>query len=311
MVAVDSIQAQTLSPEAANHLRSNDPIHIADPQLTQQVADALNAQLAAQLDPFLTLLRTQLGLTVKARKLGGTRILTITPKKIARNRRKVAGVYVHGGGFALLSANDYTAYRMAHDLGVVVHSVDYDLSPRVRFPTALDQTVRACRAASKQYRRVVVAGSSAGANLLVTTILRARAGEFDAPAAAGLFSPAVDLRAIGDSLVANDGRDPVLARDTWIKLIAAYLGSTPPGDPAASPILADLRPGFVPTMINTGTRDLLLSDSVRFHRTMRDAGLDVRLRVREGMWHAVESVPGVPEGDEAMREVFKFLERHL
>ena len=103
----------------------------------------------------------------------------------------------------------------------------------------------------------------------------------------------------------------MLTRDTWIKLIAAYLGSTPPGDPAASPILADLRPGFVPTMINTGTRDLLLSDSVRFHRTMRDAGLDVRLRVREGMWHAVESVPGVPEGDEAMCEVFGFLERHL
>lgn len=311
MVAVDSIQAQTLSPEAVNHLRTNDPIPIPDPQLTQQYADALNAQLAAQIDPFLAMLRTQLGLTVKRRKLGGTRVLTITPRKIAKNRRKVAGVYVHGGGFALLTANDYTAYRMAHDLGVVVHSVEYDLSPRVRFPVALDQTVDACRAASKQYRRVVVAGSSAGANLLITTILRARQGRFDPPAAAGLFSPAVDLRAIGDSLLANDGRDPLLSRDTLVKLVAAYLGSTPPGDPAASPILANLGHGFVPTIINTGTRDLLLSDGVRLHRRMRDAGLDVRLRVREGMWHAIESVPGLPEGDEAMAEVFGYLEQHL
>lgn len=228
-----------------------------------------------------------------------------------RNRRKVAGVYVHGGGFALLTANDYTAYRMAHDMGVVVHSVDYNLSPRVRFPVALDQTVRACRAASKEYRRVVVAGSSAGANLLITTILRARQGQFDPPAAAGLFSPGVDLRAVGDSLLANDGRDPLLNRDTWVKLIAAYLGSTPPGDPAVSPILANFRHGFVPTMVNTGTRDLLLGDGVRLHRTMRDAGLDVRLRVREGMWHAIESVPGLPEGDQAMAEVFGFLDDHL
>ncbi|WP_245351067.1 alpha/beta hydrolase [Pseudonocardia parietis] len=311
MAAVDSIQAQTLSPEALNHLLSTNPVQIPGPQLNQQFADTLNAQLAGQINPFLAQLRTRLGLVVKAKELGGSRVLTITPKKIAKSRRRVAGIYVHGGGFALLSANDYTAYRMAHDLGVVVYSVDYDLSPRVQLPIALEQTARACRAASRQYRRVVVAGSSAGANLLFTTVLRASRGEFDPPAAAGLFSPAADLRAIGDSYVANDGRDPLLTRDTMTKLVAAYLGSTPSGDPAASPILANLRSGFVPTVINTGTRDLLLSDGVRLHRTMRDAGLDIRLRVWEGMWHAFEGVPGLPEGDRALGEVFGFLEQHL
>jgi acetyl esterase/lipase len=311
MVAVDVIQAQTLSAEAVTHLRATNPLLVGFPVLTQQFATSVSATIAGQVDPFLAQLRTRLGLTAAAGRLGGTRVLTITPRRIARNRRKVAGIFVHGGGWALLGANDYTAHRMAHDLGIVVHSVDYDLSPGVQFPVALDQTADACRAASRKYRRVVVAGSSAGANMLVTAILRARRGGVDPPVAAGLFAPLVDLRAIGDSCVANDGRDPVLTRDTLAKLVAAYLGSTPPTDPEASPILAGLAAGFVPTMISTGTRDLLLSDAVRLDRRMRDHGLDVRLHVREGMWHAFESVPDLPEGEAAMAEVFGFLDQYL
>lgn len=311
MVAVDVIQAQTLSPEAVTHLRANNPLLIPFPVLTQQFATAFTTLVAGRIDPFLAQLRTRLGLTAATATLGGTRVLTITPKSIARNRRKVAGIYVHGGGWALLGANDYNAHRMAHDLGIVVHSVDYDLSPGVQFPIALGQTVSACRAASKQYRRVAVAGSSAGANMLITTILRARRGRFDPPVAAGLFSPAADLRAVGDSCVAGDGRDPLLTRDTMAKLVDAYLGPTARSDPEASPILASLAAGFVPTMISTGTRDLLLSDAVRLDRRMRDHDLDVRLRVREGMWHAFESVPDLPEGDQAMAEVFGFLDQYL
>jgi acetyl esterase/lipase len=44
---------------------------------------------------------------------------------------------------------------------------------------------------------------------------------------------------------------------------------------------------------------------------MRDAGVDVRLRVHEGMWHAFEGVPGLPEGDRALGDVFGFLEKRL
>ena len=52
-------------------------------------------------------------------------------------------------------------------LGMIVFSVDYSLSPQVRFPVALRETRRAYRAVSRRYRRTVVAGSSAGANLLI------------------------------------------------------------------------------------------------------------------------------------------------
>jgi epsilon-lactone hydrolase len=67
----------------------------------------------------------------------------------------------------------------------------------------------------------------------------------------------------------------------------------------------------VPAILTTGTRDLLQSDSVRFYWKLHEAGARVRLRVWEGMGHAFESVPGLPEGEQNMREVFGFLEKHL
>ncbi len=123
---------------------------------------------------------------------------------------------------------------------------------------------------------------------IATTIRKASRGAARPPAAAVLLSPAVDLRAIGDSYVANDGRDPLATRDAMSKLVAAYLGAASETDPEASPILADYGDGFVPTMITTGTRDLLQSDCVRFYWTLRDAGVSVRLRVWENVAHAAD-----------------------
>jgi monoterpene epsilon-lactone hydrolase len=311
MVQVTDSQAMTISAEAVAHLRSHSPTPIPGDRLTQEFADALNKQIATQNEPLLERLRASLGLRVKEKTIGGTRVVVITPATVTWKRRKVAGFFVHGGAFALLSGNDYNAYRMAHDLGIVVYSVSYSLSPRARFPTALDETFTAYRAVSRKYRRVVVAGSSAGGNLLITAILRAYRGDIDPPQAAALFSPAVDLRAIGDSYVANDGRDPLVSSDGVAKFNAAYLGATSRINPEASPILADYSHGFVPTIITTGTRDLLQSDSVRFYWRLRDAGAPARLRVWEGMWHAFESVYNLPEGEQNMHEVFGFLKGHL
>ena len=79
------------------------------------------------------------------------------------------------------------------------------------------------------------------------------------------------------------------------KCIAAYLGTTSTTNPAASPILAGYKGGFVPTILTTGTRDLLQSDSVRLYWKLHGAGATVQLRVWEGMGHAFESVPGLRE----------------
>src|SRR4051794_37365484 len=130
MVQISPVQAQTISAEAAAYISGTNPLAIPGPVLTQQVADDINAQLESVNRPFLDGLRRNLRLRVQDRVVDGVPVARIRPRKIHRSRLDVAGIWVHGGGFALLDARDYLAYRMAHDLGIVVYSVDYRRSPR-------------------------------------------------------------------------------------------------------------------------------------------------------------------------------------
>jgi acetyl esterase/lipase len=54
-----------------------------------------------------------------------------------------------------------------------------------------------------------------------------------------------------------------------------------------------------------------LDSSERLYWKLHGAGATVRLRVWEGMGQAFESVPGLQEGEQNMREVFGFLEARL
>ena len=82
-------------------------------------------------------------------------------------------------------------------------------------------------------------------------------------------------------------------------------------DPDLSSLYADYDATFPPTLITTGTRDLLLSHCVNIARVLRDAGADAELRVWEEMWHVFEFYPQIPEGRASLREIGEFLEsRH-
>ena len=62
----------------------------------------------------------------------------------------------------------------------------------------------------------------------------------------------------------------------------------------------------MPTILTTGTRDLLQSDSVRFYWKLHEAGATVQLRVWEGMGHGFEGVSSIRKASR-MQEVFGFL----
>ena len=52
-----------------------------------------------------------------------------------------------------------------------------------------------------------------------------------------------------------------------------------------SPVYGDLT-GFPPALLTTGTRDFLLSNTVRVHRKLRQAGVEAELHVYEAQSHA-------------------------
>ena len=70
--------------------------------------------------------------------------------------------------------------------------------------------------------------------------------------------------------------------------------------------------GFPPTILISGTRDLLLSDTVRMHRALRKAGVEAQLHVYEGQSHGdYGATYPAPESLDAQAEIFRFFEKHL
>ena len=64
--------------------------------------------------------------------------------------------------------------------------------------------------------------------------------------------------------------------------------------------------------LNSGTRDLLLSNTVRVHRKLRQAGVIAELHVHEGQAHGswYRDV-SAPETKEAFEEIARFFDNHL
>jgi monoterpene epsilon-lactone hydrolase len=71
-------------------------------------------------------------------------------------------------------------------------------------------------------------------------------------------------------------------------------------------LYGDLAKGFPPTFLQAGTRDVLLSDSVRMHRALCEAGLPAELHVFEGMPHGGFG-GGAPEDAALDRAVARFV----
>lgn len=70
-----------------------------------------------------------------------------------------------------------------------------------------------------------------------------------------------------------------------------------------------------PVQIFVGTREMLFGDSAALSNAMRQAGMDVDLRIYNGMWHSWSvGTPGammLPEAEQSTREAAEFIRKHL
>jgi acetyl esterase/lipase len=215
------------------------------------------------------------------------------------------GALIAGGGDACRAMAIGTAART----GLVSWAIDYRMPPDHPYPTPLDDCVAVYEHLLTRVapERLAVWGASAGGNLAAATMLRARAAGLPMPACLLLISPEVDLTESGDSFRTNEGVDYVLLNGL-AESIALYADGHDLADPYLSPLFGDLS-GFPPTFLQSGTRDLFLSNTVRMHRRLRDAGVDAELHVWEAMPHG--GFMGAPEDAEVAAEVRRFLGRHL
>ena len=147
-------------------------------------------------------------------------------------------------------------------------------------------------------------GASAGGNLAAALMFRIRDEGLPQPGALVLLSPATDLTQSGDTFHTNLGLDTAL-RGATDDLIWLYARDHDLTDPYLSPLFGDFSAPFPPTFLQSGTRDLLLSSTVRMHRAMRAAGVDAELHVFEAMPHG--GFWGAPEDEELADELRRFI----
>jgi acetyl esterase/lipase len=189
------------------------------------------------------------------------------------------------------------------------------MPPDGYFPCAHDDVFAAYKAALKRCdaSRLAVFGTSAGGALTLSLVQRAIAEKLPVPGAICSGTPMSDVVKRGDTFLTNETLDNVLVSrdgfcDTMTRLYANGLDLS---DPRLSPIHGDFC-GFPPTMLISGTRDLLLSNTVRVHRKLRQAGVEAALNVFEAMAHAQYLFDRrAPETREAFAEMATFFDRRL
>lgn len=218
---------------------------------------------------------------------------------------------IHGGALMLQGGDlvAYDAWRTASQTGCLTFSVDYRMPPEHPYPAGLDDCLAAYVRLLADWRAqdIVVLGVSAGGNFAAATVLRAIDEGLPAPAGLVLRTPEVDLTESGDTFHTNFGLDNVLpARLLPINLV--YAAGHPLDHPYLSPLFGAFTEAFPPTLVQSGTRDLFLSNSVRMHRRLRDAGVDAELHVWEAMPHAGFGGAS-PEDQEVWTEIRRFMTR--
>jgi acetyl esterase/lipase len=223
---------------------------------------------------------------------------------------------IHGGGWVLLGGQFTAALAKASAMtfGGVVFAVDYRMPPEHAYPAALDDCLAGYRELLQQYspKDVLVVGESAGGNLAAALMLRAHDDGLPPPAALFLNTPAVDLTLQSDTLYANQGIDPIIGIEDFIGG-ELYANGADRAHPYLSPINGDLSRGFPATYLRTGTRDLLLSDTVRMHAKLRKAGVAADLYVGEGMPHSGFDglSASTPEDEDARADLIRWIDSNF
>jgi acetyl esterase/lipase len=218
---------------------------------------------------------------------------------------EIHGAFVNCGGEVCRTFSQ----RTAQNIRARVWSVDYRMAPEHPFPTSLDDCLTTYRRLLDLHNpdEIVVGGASAGGNLSAALMHRLYEEGLPMPAALVLETPVIDMTMASDTWRTNDGLDQILPGDL-APVLHCYATGNDMRSPHLSPIYGDLG-YFPPTILTSGTRDRLLSDTCRTHRALRAAGVHAELHVWEAAGHAM-FLGTAPEDDEKATEIRRFVNRY-
>jgi acetyl esterase len=246
-------------------------------------------------------------------------------------------MYVHGGGFSMLSKD--THYVMAMQFarrGYVVFNINYRMGQRNVFPAPLEDACDAliwvhqhCKEYGGDPSRIALAGESAGGNL-VAALAIANAVRRPEPFARRVFDANIPIRATVCTYPFGDVTDLArylehpklgfLLKGMLFDAASSYVGhgvyDLGAIAPLASPVLLlendfeATRP-LSPFFLSVGTRDPLLRHSRRMKQALERLGVEVELFIAPGEIHGFDAMVWRPAAREKWKAAGAFLARQM
>lgn len=221
-------------------------------------------------------------------------------------------LYMHGGAFIAGSPRTHRPLTaaLARATGARVFTLDYRQAPEHAFPAWLDDAVAAYRhllAGGERPSHIVLAGDSAGGNLVLITLLRLRDLGLPLPAAGICLSPWTDL-SCGYHSHRLHARDEAMLKPDAIRALGLHhIGGRNPKDPLISPAYGELH-GLPPLMVHVGSREILLDDARAIRRNAKRAGVRMMYREWPDMPHVFPLFHRyLPEGRKAIDQMARFV----
>lgn len=262
-------------------------------------------------------------ITVDGGPTGSVRARIVKPAGVTGTLPVI--VYIHGAGWVF--GNAHTHDRLVRELAVGVHAAvvfpEYDLSPEVRYPVAIEQNYAVARwivtdGASKglDATRIAVAGDSVGGNMSAAlTVMAKERG--DVPLVQQvLFYPVTDAAFDTDSYH-QFAEGYFLRRDAMHWFWDQY--TTDPDARAhitASPLRASVEQlkGLPPALIITAEADVLRDEGEAYANKLRQAGVPVTATRYQGIIHdfvMLNALRGTQAAEAAITQAVDALRRAL
>ncbi|SKC58993.1 Acetyl esterase/lipase [Pseudoxanthomonas indica] len=248
--------------------------------------------------------------------LAGVSVHSVEPAGgIAAAQRQRVLINLHGGAFMWGAGSGalVEAIPIATVAGMRVVTVDYRLAPEHTYPAAVDDVEAVYRELLKHYRaeNIGIYGCSAGGVLTAQATARLLQRKLPAPGAIGMFcgtgllfrgdSGTLGQLAVGQAPMGSDGGASL-----------PYLSTAKADDVVAYPMQSpELLARFPPSLLLAGGRDFALSALTTAQRRLLAAGVDARLIVFDGLWHAFFVFPDLPESQEAYARIGEFFDQQL
>lgn len=194
--------------------------------------------------------------------------------------------YLHGGAYAYGISEKQVLFcdDMAQRLNAKVYIPLYPLTPQATCRDAYPFLDAAYAEALKEGKPIYLIGDSAGGGLALGFAEYLRDNGTQLPQKLFLLSPWVDVTMSDPAIAEYEQKDLMLNSYGLIELGKLWAGELDTKDPLVSPLYGEMK-GLPPTMIFTGTDEVMVPDNTTLYHKMREAGVDCSLIFGEGLWH--------------------------